>query len=59
MNLEFNVNIHDDEGRVIDKCIMIYVNNTFTIRFEDSQELKNFIRDLEDIREQILTDYGV
>lgn len=46
MNTSFSINLHDDDGDVYEKCILIHVNDTTILKFRNIQELEDFTHDL-------------
>lgn len=42
MDVEFLINIYDNEGDIVEKCICLELDNKTIIKFKDIKELINF-----------------
>lgn len=46
MKTTFSVDLHDRDGDVVDKCILIHVSDQCILQFSDMRELESFAADL-------------
>jgi hypothetical protein len=58
MDVTFSVNMHDKDGDVFDKCILLHFNDTFILKISDLKELDNTIKQLQDIKTEITENYN-
>ena len=59
MKIGFSVNLHDSDGDVFDKCIVLYLGDMTMIRIENIKELEQMIIDLGDIRTELAENYNI
>ena len=59
MEIGFSVNMHDSDGDKWDDCILIHINDTFILRFSDTNELKDFVNRITDIQDELIEEYGL
>ena len=46
MTVLFSVNTYDSDGDICDKCVLLHLNDTTTIKFDSVDELENFANDI-------------
>ncbi len=54
MDVFYGINTYDHEGEIVEECIYIYIDKKFILRFEDMDELDDFIETLQKRRDQIV-----
>jgi hypothetical protein len=59
MKLTFSVNRFDNEGDVIDNCILLHINETTILKLVNMEELNNVIKQLENIKNEITENYNI
>lgn len=46
MTYSWSVNIHDPDGDVVEKCILIHAGNDAILKFKNAKQLEVFARDI-------------
>tara|TARA_R110000803_G_scaffold210568_1_gene282690 strand:- start:11790 stop:11969 length:180 start_codon:yes stop_codon:yes gene_type:complete len=59
MTIGFSVNMHDKDGDSFDDCIILHLDSTTMIRVADVEELDKIITDLNDIKKELVDNYGL
>lgn len=58
MKATFSVNLHDHDGDVYEKCILIHLEDTKTIlKLKDIKQLNQFISELTKIKKELKSSY--
>jgi hypothetical protein len=57
MDIGFTVNLHDKDGDVFDKCLLLHFNDTFILKISNLKELDNIIKQLQDIKTEVKENY--
>ncbi len=56
-NLLFSVDEHDKDGDVTDKCVLLHIGKTLSLRFDDGEELEHFAKRILDMIPEIREQY--
>lgn len=59
MEIGFSINMHDKDGDKFDDCLLLHINDTFLLRVADVKELNEIIKKLQDIRTEVVDNYGL
>ena len=59
MNIEFSIDQYDKDGDKFDDCLLLHFNDTFLLRLADVKELDEVIKKLQDIRTEVVDNYGL
>jgi hypothetical protein len=59
MNIGFSIDQHDKDGDKFDDCLLLHFNDTFLLRLSDVKELDEVIKELQDIRTELVDNYGL
>ena len=54
----FQKNIYDSEGGIIEDCIILYMNDVFSLKLGDLNDLDDLIESLQRVRNEVLENYG-
>ena len=57
IDIGFSIDMHDNEGDVVDSCILLHINDTFILKLNNMSELDNTIKQLQDIRKEISNNF--
>ena len=59
MNIGFSVDMHDKDGDKFNDCLLLHFNDTFLLRLADVKELDEVIKKLQDIKTEVVENYGL
>lgn len=59
MNIGFSIDMHDKDGDKFDDCLLLHFNDTFLLRLADVKELDEVIKKLQDIKTEVVENYGL
>ena len=59
MNIGFSINQYDKDGDKYDDCLMLHFNDTFLLRLADVKELEEVIKQLQNIKNEVVENYGL
>ena len=59
MDIGFSIDMHDKDGNKFDNCLLLHFNDTFLLRLADVKELDEVIKNLQDIKADVVKNYGL
>ena len=59
MNIGFSIDMHDKDGDKFNDCLLLHFNDTFLLRLADVKELDEVIKKLQDIKTEVVENYGL
>ena len=59
MDIGFSIDMHDKDGDKFDDCLLLHFNDTFLLRLADVKELDEVIKKLQDIKTEVVENYGL
>jgi hypothetical protein len=59
LDLTFSINQHDEEGSSFDDCVLIHFGKHTILRFDNSEQLKQFGKDILGIYVEIKNNWEV
>lgn len=59
MKIGFSIDMHDKDGDKFDDCLLLHFNDTFLLRLADVKELDEVIKKLQEIKTEVVENYGL
>lgn len=59
MEVGFSVNLHDKDGDVWSKCLLLHFDETIILKLNGVKDLKDLIKQLKKIEKEVVENYGL
>lgn len=59
MDVGFSLNLHDKDGDLWSKCLLLHFDETLILKLNDVKDLQDLIKQLKKIEKELVKNYGL